>query len=73
MPRYLVLTFVGGEPSSDSIIDPAPILAEKRHSSWSLRELLFKSVFGVRGRFGHARTPNTTLPSSSKASAIAYW
>lgn len=32
-----------------------------------------ESPIGVRGRFGHARTPNTTFPSSSNASAIAYW
>jgi hypothetical protein len=26
-----------------------------------------------KGRFGQANTPRTTLPSSSRASAIAYW
>lgn len=26
-----------------------------------------------KGRFGQARTPNTTFPSSSNPNAIAYW
>lgn len=68
-----VRTFFGKEPSSDCIYVPAPTLAKKRQPTSSFEECWLSPLMETNGRFGQARTPNTTFPSSSNASAIAYW
>lgn len=65
------LTFVGDEPLRDCIYVPAPTFAKKRQPAW-IRSWP-SSWMDNRGRFGQARAPNTTLPLSSNANAIAYW
>lgn len=70
---YLVLTFSGDEPSNGCINVPAPSFAKKRQPILSCEVRWFSPLMDASGRFGQARTPNTTFPSSSNANAMAYW
>lgn len=66
-------TFTGEEPSSGCMYVPEPTLAKKRQPTPLCEECCLLLPMDARGRFGHARMPNTTFPSSSNANAIAYW
>lgn len=52
---------------------PQPIFAEKRQPVWFCEVSLSGLPIEPNGRFGQAKTPRTTFPSSSNANAIAYW
>lgn len=68
-----IRTFVNVEPVSDCIYVPAPTVEKKRQPTSPRRECWLLLLIGSKGRFGQARTPNTTFPSSSNPNAIAYW
>lgn len=60
-------------PSNACIYVPLPTLAKKRHPTSLEEECGWFGPMVASGRFGQAKTPNTTFPSSSRANAMAYW
>lgn len=65
-------TLVCVEPPSACKYAPSPTLAKKRQPT-SFEEWSWLEPMDASGRFGQAKTPNTTFPSCSKPNAIAYW
>jgi len=66
-------TLVCVEPSNACIYVPLPTLAKKRHPTSLEEERCWLWLMVASGRFGQAKTPNTTFPWSSRANAMAYW